>query len=61
MVTQCCVCKRILDKEKKVWVNPGNVDMSKVTHTYCPTCMENTRRLLGLKPRTGELSSVPAK
>lgn len=56
MVTQCCLCKRVLDREKNKWVNPGNVDMLKVTHTYCPTCIEITRRLFGLKPRGASVS-----
>lgn len=62
MVTQCCVCKKVYDKERKEWINPERVNMSKmVTHTYCPTCIEATRKLFGLKPRNMPLSTLPTK
>lgn len=61
MVTQCCVCKKILDKEKNEWVPPSKVDFTKVTHTYCPHCIEVTRRLFGIRSRNPRLSSVSSK
>ncbi|MCX8064272.1 MAG: hypothetical protein N3G21_03785 [Candidatus Hydrogenedentes bacterium] len=60
MVTQCCVCKKILDKDRNKWIYLPNAEFSKVTHTYCPSCIEITRKLFGLKPRKPQSpSNIP--
>lgn len=54
MVTQCCVCKKILNRETNEWIHTQKV-YTQVSHTYCPQCLEISRQLLGLKPRPKNL------
>jgi len=54
MVTQCCMCKKILNRETNEWIQPTK-HYEKVSHTYCPHCVEVSRKLLGLKPRKPSL------
>jgi len=56
MVTQCCVCKKILNRETNEWIHTTKIH-DPITHTYCPECLEMSRRILGLKPRPANLSS----
>lgn len=56
MITQCCVCKKIFDRETNEWIHTTKV-YTQVSHTYCPKCLEMSRRILGLKPRPANLTS----
>ncbi|HOQ32892.1 MAG TPA: hypothetical protein PLA12_10320 [Candidatus Hydrogenedens sp.] len=56
MVTQCCVCKKILNRETNEWIHTTKIH-DPITHTYCPECLEMSRRILGLKPRPANLTS----
>ncbi len=56
MVTQCCVCKKIFDRETNEWIKTTKI-YTQVTHTYCPKCLEISRQILGLKPRPANVSS----
>ncbi len=57
MVTQCCVCKKILNRETNEWILTTKI-YTQVSHTYCPKCLEISRKILGLKPRSANLSSA---
>ncbi len=56
MVIQCCVCKKIFSHETNEWIQTNKI-YTQVSHTYCPQCLEMSRRILGLKPRPANVSS----
>jgi hypothetical protein len=46
VVTVCCMCKRIHD-ERNGWRRmPVPVNPMAMSHTYCPRCLREARRVL---------------
>lgn len=60
MVRQCCVCKKIFNRDTNEWIQTNKM-YTRVSHTYCPKCLEVSRQILGLKPRPASIVSNIAK
>ena len=46
MIVQCCVCQKL--REDGVWVRKvvPPEEVKTISHTYCPSCLEETQRQL---------------
>jgi hypothetical protein len=52
MTIQCCRCKRVRNGEE--WTPPGVASLEAVSHTYCPTCLDES-----MAEMKAELSEAP--
>lgn len=61
MIVKCCLCEKIRSKAQGqvVWWQPKGlcVDQDKVSHGYCPECLEEAKADINRLMRVGSSSS----
>lgn len=40
MTIQCCVCHKV--KVQDEWIRPSQDHLGRVSHTYCPICLDRS-------------------
>jgi hypothetical protein len=57
MVIQCCMCKRV--ESNGEWTRQSEALGSLVSHTYCPPCLDKSRREFARRENIAAASSLP--